>query len=368
VQWFNVVQNKIAPLKCSTVKHFMKWCKQLQKRHTAMKKFVLHNQHFIFIRESFKEWLDILGYSPSALYCLPRHVHELFYYLEQNGITHIRQLEVSHVRTYYQELKQRENQVYGGGLSNSYLNKHLQALYKFADYLRQSGKILLPAIGIDWEADDTAEIIVLTPDEIKLLYKATENYNVGTELEPFNARDRAMLTIFYGCGLRRNEGYHLNIPDINFDRRILRVRKGKNYKERLVPFNKTNANYLQEYLYDWRPLIVNDKKEDAFFISQRGTRMDAQSMAMRLKILQQRTDDIKLQEKNVRLHVLRHSIATHLLQNGMELEKIARFLGHSSLESTQIYTHLAGIAIEQKPQPYSNIPKFTSNKYVDDYE
>ncbi len=164
-----------------------------------MKKFVLHNQHFIFIRESFKEWLDILGYSPSALYCLPRHVHELFYYLEQQQINHIKQLTVQQIREHYSQLKQRENQVYGGGLSNSYLNKHLQALYKFADYLRQSGKILLPAIGIDWEADDTAEIIVLTPDEIKLLYKATENYNVGTELEPFNARDRAMLTIFYGC-------------------------------------------------------------------------------------------------------------------------------------------------------------------------
>ena len=336
-----------------------------------MKKYPLNNPHFIFIRESFKEWLDILGYSPSALYCLPRHVHELFYYLEQHNIKHIKQLTVQQIRDYYSQLKQRENQVYGGGLSNSYLNKHLQALYKFADYLRQSGKILLPAIGIDWEADDTAEIIVLTSDEIKLLYKATENYNVGTELEPFNSRDRAMLSIFYGCGLRRNEGYHLNIPDINFDRRILRVRKGKNYKERLVPFNKTNANYLQEYLYDWRPLIVNDKKDDAFFISQRGTRMNTQSMAMRLKILQQRTDDIKLQEKNVRLHVLRHSIATHLLQNGMELEKIARFLGHSSLESTQIYTHLVNKDEEEKVLPaqrYNNIPKFISNKYLHEDE
>jgi integrase/recombinase XerD len=128
-----------------------------------------------------------------------------------------------------------------------------------------------------------------------------------------------MISIFYGCGLRRNEGYHLNIPDINFDRRILRVRKGKNYKERLVPFNKT--------------------------------------------------DDIKLQEKNVRLHVLRHSIATHLLQNGMELEKIARFLGHSSLESTQIYTHLVNNAEGQKALPaqrYSNIPKYEATQLSED--
>lgn len=68
--------------------------------------------------------------------------------------------------------------------------------------------------------------------------------------------------------------------------------------------------------------------------------MESQSMAIRLKLLQQRTNDIRLQQKNIRLHVLRHSIATHLLGNGMSLEKISKFLGHSSLESTQIYTHL----------------------------
>lgn len=345
-----------------------------------MKKLPINNAHFEFIEKSFGEWLDILGYSHHSVYNLPNHIRELLYYLEQNGVHHIRQMSVHDVREYYQQLKSRSNQRQGGGLSNAYLNKHLQALYKFADYLRQSGKIVLPALGIEWEADDTQEITVLTPEEIKLLYKATEGYNTGTELEPFNARDRAMLGIFYGCGLRRNEGYHLNIGDINFDRGIVRVRKGKNYKERLVPFNKTNSNYLQEYIYDWRPLLIKTPfsatgrcagGEDALFISQRGTRMDTQSMALRLKILQQRTDDTVLQQKNVRLHILRHSIATHLLQNGMEIEKIARFLGHSSLESTQIYTHLIHTGEEQKVLPaqrYSHLPKFTSNKYLHEDE
>ena len=99
-------------------------------------------------------------------------------------------------------------------------------------------------------------------------------------------------------------------------------------------------DYLQEYIYDSRPKLVKDGKQNALFISQRGVRMQSQSMALRLKILQQRSENIELQEKDVRLHVLRHSIATHLLQNGMSLEKIGRFLGHSSLESTQVYTHL----------------------------
>jgi integrase/recombinase XerD len=325
-----------------------------------MKGLVLTNVHFEYLEGSFRQWLDILGYSEHAVYHLPNHVRELFYYLEQNGIHHVRQMETRHIREYYQQLKTRRNQRRGGGLSNAYLNKHLQALYKFADYLRQSGKLLLPALGIDWEADDAEEITVLAPHEIKLLYQATYGYHEGTLLEPFNARDRAILTVYYGCGLRRNEGYHLNVSDIHFDRRVLRVRKGKNYKERWVPFNQANALYIQEYVYDWRPKIVNDNRDDAFFIGQRGIRMQAQSMALRLKLLQQRSDDPNLQQKNVRLHVLRHSIATHLLQNGMELDQIARFLGHSNLESTQVYTHLAQRDQEQndRQQPHPNIPQY----------
>lgn len=317
-----------------------------------MKKLILKNKSFQYIEKSFREWLDILGYAQSTVYNLPNHIRELFYYLEQNNINHITELDNYIIKEHYQNLKLRSNDRKGGALSSGSLNKHLQALYKFTDYLRQSGRIILPMLTISWESNDVTEIETLTQQEIKLLYKATYGHNENNKLAPFNARDRAMLTVFYGCGLRRNEGYHLDINDIDFDRRILHVRKGKANKERFVPFTKTNAEYLQEYVYDSRPQIVVDKKEAAFFISQKGNRINGQSMALRLKLLQQRTNDIQLKEKNVRLHVLRHSIATHLLQNGMPLEKISIFLGHTSLESTQIYTHLVpeklGISLIQK--------------------
>ncbi len=306
-----------------------------------MKKLVLKNESYQYLETSFKEWLDILGYAESTVYNLPNHIRELLHYLEQNNIHQIKQLDNQIIVAYYEILKQRSNDRKGGALSNGSLNKHLQAIYKFTDYLRQSGRIILPKLSIDWESDNTNEIETLTPQEIQLLYKATYGYNENTRLEPLNARDRAILTIFYGCGLRRNEGYHLDITDINFDRRTLHVRKGKGNKERLVPFNKTNLKYLEDYVFDSRPQLIKDKRKSAFFIGERGDRLGAQSIAIRLKILQQRTEYITLQEKNVRLHVLRHSIATHLLQNGMPLENISRFLGHSSLESTQIYTHLA---------------------------
>lgn len=324
-----------------------------------MKNLPIKSTAFNYVEKSFREWLDVLGYAPSTVYGLPNHIREFLHWMEREGLDQIKDVNVQLIREHYTQLKTRTNTRRGGGLSNSYLNKHLQALYKFAEYLRQSGRLTLPYLGIEWETDDTKEILWLTQDEIKELYKVTYGYNENTPLEPINARDRAMLTIFYGCGLRRNEGYHLDLSDIDFDRRILHVRKGKAYKERFVPFNKTSSKYLQEYVYDARPKLVKDGKQNAFFISKRGIRMHAQSMAIRLKLLQQRSDDLVLQQKDVRLHVLRHSIATHLLENGMPLEKISRFLGHTSLESTQVYTHLVATESDQETtkQPYHNIPK-----------
>lgn len=312
-----------------------------------MRKLTLKNESYRYIEKSFREWLDVLGYAESTVYNLPNHIRELFYFLERNDIQSIQKLDNHIIREHYENVKLRSNDRNGGALSNGSLNKHLQALYKFTEYLRQSGRMVLPILNIDWEKDDTKHIETLTTEEIQQLYKATRLYpkNIRyTKPEYFFGaialRDRAMLTIFYGCGLRRNEGHHLRVDDINFDKRILHVRKGKANRERLVPFNRANSEYLQKYVYDGRPLLIRDKRESAFFINERGGRLGAQSLALRLKILQQRSDDIGLQEKNVRLHVLRHSIATHLLRNGMPLENISRFLGHNSLESTQIYTHL----------------------------
>ena len=331
-----------------------------------MKQLPLQSPGFQYVEKSFQEWLDILGYAPSTVYSLPTHLREFFYWLENTKqVLQVNQITVALMRAYYEQLKSRTNQRRGGGLSNAYLNKHLQALYKFTEYLRQSGRMTLPYLNIEWESDDTGTIHYLTQSEIKTLYNMTYGYNEGTKLALFNARDRAMLSIFYGCGLRRSEGYHLDLSDINFDRQILHVRKGKNYKERFVPFNKVNSQYLQEYVYESRTQLVKSQTENAFFISQKGKRMGSQSMALRLRILQQRTDNLTLQAKEVRLHVLRHSIATHLLENGMSLENISRFLGHSSLESTQVYTHLVE---GEKPQPqvYTHIPAYTLTQLHED--
>ncbi|MBL7888011.1 MAG: tyrosine-type recombinase/integrase [Bacteroidia bacterium] len=303
-----------------------------------MKALNLKSESFRYVEKSFGEWLDILGYAEYTVYSMPNYIREFLYHLEQQGKTQLSQINNKVIKEYYNELKQRPNARRGGGLSNNYLNKHLQAMHKFCDYLRQSGRLILPKLNIHRQEKDAQEVNTITQEEIEQLYKACESGNPW--LEKYDLRDKAMLAVLYGCGLRRNEAYHLDVSDILFDRRLVHVRKGKNYKERFVPIGKTNLSYLQNYIYESRPEFVKGKKESALFISTQKKRMQGQSMLQRLKLLTVRTENFTLMEKNIGLHTLRHSIATHLLENGMSLESIARFLGHSSLESTQIYTHL----------------------------
>ncbi len=326
-----------------------------------MKQLQISNASLRYLEQSFKEWLDIMGYAPSSVYSMPLRVRELLHYLEGKGITSIKELDNKSIQQYYSKLKERSNQRRAGGLSNNHLNKHVQALRKFIDYLRQVGRLEIPALSLKNEQADPKSIAVLTEEEMQLLFKTTykkperkANCLNDEQLLALQARDRAMLAIYYGCGLRRNEGVCLNVGDINFDRALVHVRKGKNYKERFVPVSKSSLKYLQEYIYDHRPELLHGSKIEALFLGYYGKRMGGQSLLLRLKYLQHQTEDIDLIEKEIGLHTLRHSIATHLLQAGMKLEYIARFLGHGSLESTQIYTHLSGVDIDQ-PQAFKNI-------------
>jgi len=300
------------------------------------------------VEKSFKEWLDVLGYAKDTVYNLPVHVRELLHYAEEQGKSELHHLTRELIRDYYQlHLKQRTHQKQDGALSSAHLNKHLQALYKFSDYLRQSGKLILAPLQLKREDKDGDGISVLTEAEVKQLYHACEQYPVEGACKraawffpALALRDKAMLTIYYGCGLRRNEGLHIDLNDVLWDKQLLYVRKGKNYKERFVPISKAGVKHLETYLFDARPLLIKGNKDDAFFINERGKRMQGQMMLLRLNQLVRRTENEAMLQKDIGLHTLRHSIATHLLGNGMQLEKIKDFLGHSSLESTQIYTHL----------------------------
>lgn len=287
----------------------------------------IKSEEFIALEKSFGEWLRMLNFERSTVRYAPVKVGEFFFWLERHGIAKADEITKGTISDYFDYLSGRENRVKGGRLSRNYLRTHLTALRKLSRYLRENGRE-------GFETDITVtgatrqRINVFTKSEIDNLYKACESDILGS-------RDRAMLGVYYGCGLRRNEGVNLDVEDISFEKGLLYVRKGKNYKQRFVPFSGAVREDLYNYLHYARPMLLKGN-EQAFFISQRGKRLCEQALADRLQALKNKAQI----DRPGSLHTLRHSIATHLLQSGLSPEKIKRFLGHSSLETTQIYTHL----------------------------
>lgn len=303
-----------------------------------MKQLKLENSSYKALLQSFKEWLDILGYAEGTVYLMPIKIQEFFYWLEKQGYSSIRSVSPREVKTYYAYLKQRANKRNSGALSNCYLNSHQSALRKLRDYLIAHNANTPLRIHLKSEEGDTEERSnILTQSEIKTLFKATASSHLW---ERIRLRDKAMLTCLYSCGLRKTEAVSLDVGDIIFDRQRIHVRKGKNNKERFVPVNSYNLRVLEDYIYEARPQFYNAGTSEALFISTKGTRARGATFYNRVKEISKATGDKNIIAKEISPHILRHSIATHLLQQGVVIENIKIFLGHSSLVSTQIYTHL----------------------------
>ncbi|PCH75105.1 MAG: hypothetical protein COB98_09410 [Flavobacteriaceae bacterium] len=302
-----------------------------------MKKLKLYNESYKVLLQSFKDWLDVLGYSKSMQENYPRYVHEFFYYLEQNNYAVLAYITVQTVKDYYQELQQRPNKLTAGALSKASLNQHQQALRKFNEYLKKHQSKPLPIHLKAEQKKENTGLLVATQLEIKALFTAT---NYSNPLTRIRIRDKALLVALYSLGLRVNEAVQLDIKDILFDKELVYVRKGKNYKERFVPINNYNVRILEDYLFDARPEFHKAKQTEAFFIGSQGKRLGSQSMSNRLKALVKHSNNTALEEKKITPHKLRHSIATHFLEQGAPIESIQQFLGHSSLDTTQIYIHL----------------------------
>ena len=148
-------------------------------------------------------------------------------------------------------------------------------------------------------------------------------------------RNQCILEVLYGCGLRVSELVDLKISNINFKEKFIVV-EGKGEKMRLVPLASSTAEYLQDYIKNVRSKIkINKKHEDIVFLNTRGTNMSRVIVFIIIKELTQKAGI----NKNISPHTFRHSFATHLLQNGADLRFIQEMLGHSSITTTQVYTH-----------------------------
>lgn len=304
-----------------------------------MRKLHLKSESYKTILVSYQNWLSVLGYASTTVYNLPNHLREFFYYLEKHGHSHIGTITTQTVKEYYQQLSQRKNERRGGSLSKAFLNKHQQALKKFQKYLKEHNTNVKFGIHLKQEKTDKNPFInIVTQSEIKQLFNACEYTHMS---EHFKARDKVILVLLYSCGLRRNEAMHMDCSDILFEKGRIYVRKGKNYKERFVPINKFNLEILEDYIYEHRNEFIKNYQTDALILSTKGKRASDLTIAGRLKEIIQATENQTLIDKGITMHTLRHSIATHLMQNKVSLQLISTFLGHASLESTQLYTHLA---------------------------
>ncbi len=268
--------------------------------------------------ESFRRHLQRLGYGKTSVQMLPTCVDDFLKYTAKS----IQNITSQDILNYKSHLEQRPKKTGSGGLSESYIHHHIYGLKLFFAWQQSRGVLLVnPISSLSFKSPKSKERLILSIGQIKRLYTLAD------------LKEKALLSVFYGCGLRRSEGVGLNIKDVHFRSGLLYVRKGKGGKRRVVPMSEKVMEDIRMYVEEVR---IWNVKTEALILNSRGKRASGNSYNTWLKnllILAEIKDQITL-------HSLRHSIASHLLERGLSVEYVRDFLGHKHLESTQIYTHV----------------------------
>jgi integrase/recombinase XerD len=294
-----------------------------------MKYLPIQSIHFLKIHGDFIKMVLAKGFARGKDNAYPTYAREFFFFLESNGITQIEKVKAMHVVNYFEYLKERPNQRRGGGLSESTIRDHLFTLRLLFDHLIDSGVLEGTPVHLPkFNFGKTTPRNIVTLEEIQLLFKCCKDH-----------RQRAILSIAYGCGLRRTEMVLLNREDIDFEQGILTVREGKFGKTRTIPLSDFVISNLRKYITQDRiDLLEKGKGTKAFFINNWGSRMKGLALNTYLKKIISRTRNQNLIKKNITLHCLRHSIATHLIDNGADMEFVQSMLGHSVIDTTHLYS------------------------------
>ena len=212
------------------------------------------------------------------------------------------------------------------GKKPSTISRGLASIRSFYQY-EAKNKIVEkdPTEGIQSPKIEKRVPSVLTSNEVALLLEQPKNVDLkGT-------RDKAMLEFAYATGMRVTEIISLNVEDINLETGYATCRNGK--KERTVPIGEMSLKALKDYMLNARQTMIKDDNEKALFVNVNGQRLTRQGF---WKIIKYYKEQAHI-DKDITPHVLRHSFATHLLQNGADLKSIQTMLGHSDISSTQVY-------------------------------
>lgn len=276
-----------------------------------------YEEHLVLVRNLSDN--SIRGYI-SDLNSLLEHINKL-------GVREFKDLELKHIRSWLAYLQ-------SNGASRSTLARRIVSIRAFT-YWAASQKWIESDIGAALEGPKPLRKLpeVLNQEEANTVVEAMQ-LRASEEPTPENLRDLAIIEVLYASGIRVSELCGLNIRDLDFGRNTLQV-LGKGNKERVVPLGLPAVRALQSYLEFARDSFKNSKSGDAVFLGSRGKRID-QRIARAVV-----NDAMKAIGSNMSPHGLRHTAATHLLEGGADLRTVQEILGHSSLSTTQIYTHVS---------------------------
>jgi len=277
-------------------------------------------------------WLNHLaverGVSANTLSNYRRDVRRYVGWLHDSGVVDLQSVTRPMVEAYLKDLRSK--------MAASSANRALivaRGLHKFA--------VAEGVVDVDVAAEvappSTGQHLpeTLSVDEVSRLIEATP-----TET-PVDVRDRALLEMLYGTGARISEVISLNVDDVSSAQEVIRLR-GKGNKERIVPMGSHARQAIDAYLVRARPAL-NKGKTPALFVNTRGGALSRQSAWAVLKTAAQRVE----LGKSISPHTLRHSFATHLLEGGADVRTVQELLGHSSVTTTQIYTHVTADSLRE---------------------
>jgi integrase/recombinase XerC len=256
-------------------------------------------------------------------------LESLLLHINQLGVSEFAQLELNHIRSWLANLSTK-------GAARSSITRRVVSIRAFTYWGARSGW-LERDIGKDLIAPKPERILpdVLDIESAALTIKALE-IRAQEEASAISLRDLALVEVLYGSGIRISELVGLDLGDIDRQRSTIRV-MGKGSKERIVPLGQPALKAVDNWINKARAELVSEASGSALFIGSRGKRID-QRVAR--DVVYQAMEAIG-SDKKLGPHTLRHSAATHLLEGGADLRTVQEILGHSSLATTQIYTHVS---------------------------
>ncbi|MCE5284574.1 MAG: site-specific tyrosine recombinase XerD [Pelosinus sp.] len=263
------------------------------------------------------------GLAQNTLESYGRDLRQFQEYVQSNDTEIINDSARTTILNYLTNLQEK-------GRAVSTISRNLAAIKSFYQYMVREQYITQdPAASLEAPKLEKKLPKILTINEVEELLKQPSS------LVPTGFRDKAMLELLYATGIRVSELISLNTPDVNLDMGYIKC-YGRGAKERIVPLGSIAAKCVQEYIAKGRPKLVRTYEEAALFVNHHGNRLTRQGF---WKIIKKYAHEAHIAQE-ITPHTLRHSFATHLLENGADLRAVQEMLGHADISTTQIYTHV----------------------------